>query len=135
MSVLAADLTSPKGELQTTWFADLSGSLAIWIPLGEAQAPVGATTAQADRITTAYAYWRAYSAKAAEMAGTPNKQNTAGVEFNEEYTKEQRAWFDGKAAEWLAEFNAAVSDATPSTVTVIDNAPRASFAQPIARSF
>lgn len=134
MPVVAADLTSPTGELQSAWFADLSAALAVWIPLGEAQAPVGATTEQADAITTAYTYARAYEAKLAEMAGTPNRQNTAGVEFNEEYTKEQRAWFADKAAYWRGQLSVALAAASPPAV-VIDSPPRSSFSQPIARSF
>ena len=134
MAVLAADLTSPKGELQSAWFGDLPAALAVWIPLGEAQAPAGATTEQADRVTTAYVYWRGFKDVLLRAAADPNSVSVDSGDISLSFTKDQRDRFAAEADSWRAELDAALADASP-VVTLIDNAPRASFSQPITRAF
>lgn len=141
MAILPADLMLPPagtGELDPAWWAPglLPTLLAVWIAAGEGQAPGGASGAQADAITTAYAYGTAYDAKVLQMAGTPGRENLAGTEFNSEFAKDQRDRFAERALYWWGQFSTAVADATPVVaVPAVDNAPRASYSQPIARSF
>lgn len=142
MPLLPAAFILPPGgtgELDPSWWGDgalVGDLLPAWIASGEGEVPAGAGSSAADAVVRAYVYGTAYDNKAGQLAGTPNKQNTAGVEFNEEYTKEQRAWFEAKAASWWTKFASAVAEATPVTpATVIDSPPRVSFAQPIMRAF
>lgn len=136
MAVLAADLTSPTGELQPAWFGDLPGALAVWIPLGEAQAPAGATTEQADRVTTAYAYWRGFKDVLLRAAGDPNSISLDSGDLSLAFSKDQRDRFAAEALRWETELDAAKADVSaPPPPVVIDNAPRASFSQPIVRAF
>lgn len=64
MAVTAGDLIYPTGELRPEWFP--GESLDVTLPewLDAASVPDAATGAQADEIRLAYAYWRAYDAKA-----------------------------------------------------------------------
>jgi hypothetical protein len=135
MPVVAADLTSPTGELQPTWFADLPAALAVWITLGEAQAPAGATTEQADRVTTAYAYVRGFEDVLLRAAGDPNSVSIDKGDISLSFSKDQRDRFAAKVAKWEAELAAAIGAIGEVAPVVIDNPPRASYSQRIVRSF
>lgn len=136
MAVVAADLTADKGELQPVWFGDLPAALAVWIPLGEAQVPVGATTAQADRVTTAYVYWRGFKDVYLRACGDPNSVSVDKGDVSLSFSKDQRDGLAKEAADWKAEFDAAVSDAAaPTPPAVVDNPPAVSYSQPIVRAF
>lgn len=134
MAVTAADLTSPTGELQAAWFSDLSAALAVWIPLGEAQVPAEATTEQADRVTTAYAYVRGFKDVFLRAAGDPNSVSFDKGDVSLSFTDGQRKIFQAQVALWEEELAAAIGEAGV-VVTFVDNAPRSSFSQPIVRGF
>lgn len=135
MAVTAADLTSPTGELQTAWFADLPAALAVWIPLGEASVPAGATTGQVDRVTRAYAYSRGFRDVLLRAAGDPNSVSIDKGDISVSFTKDQRDRFAVELAKWEAELSTAIAVVGAVAVTVVDNPPRASYSQPIVRSF
>jgi hypothetical protein len=135
VAVTAADLTAPNGELQSAWFGDLPAALAVWIPLGAAQAPAGATTAQADRVTTAYAYWRGFEDVLLRMSRDPNSVSIDKGDISASFSKDQRDRFALKADQWRAELDAAVAAVGEVVTVVIDNAPRASSSQQFVRSF
>lgn len=135
MAVLPADLTSPTGELQSAWFADLNAALAVWIPLGEAQAPTGATTEQADRVTTAYVYVRGFRDVLLRAAGDPNSVSIDKGDISLSFSKDQRDRFADELAKWEAELAAVIAEVGAVAPVVVDTPPRASFSQPIARAF
>lgn len=98
MSVTAADLTYPKGELQPTWFpdGDLAANLAIWL----AQVDTGDLTDSAaiDLATRAYVYLRAYTAIAGRLAATPTTEKTN--DYQTTIGQERIAYFARRAADW-----------------------------------
>lgn len=134
MAVIAADLTAPTGELQTAWFGDLPGDLAVWIPLGVAQVPSGATTEQADRVVTAYAYWRGFKDVLLRAAGDPNSLSIDKGDISISFTDGQRKIFAAQVTLWEDALNAAIGE-VEEPVAVIDNAPRVSYGQAVARAF
>lgn len=139
MAVTAADLTYPPtgtGELHPEWWPDgaLTGLLAVWIAAGAAQVPSGASGAQADRVTLSYAYWLAYADLVLTMATRPNTVSVDKGDVSVGWTDGQRKIIQAKVVFWLDEYSSALSDAVE-VVPVIDNAPRASFSQPIVRAF
>jgi len=138
MAVTSADLTYPPGgtgEIRPDWFSgeDLADLLAVWIAAGEALVPSGGTPEQSDRLVTAYAYWKAYDAKAALMAGAVNSLSIDGGDLAISYAKDQRDFFIGKASFWRLAYEAALAE--EESGVVIDNPPRSSYSQPIAFSF
>lgn len=135
MAVVAADLTAPKGELQTTWFTNLPASLAVWIPLGVALAPSGATTAQADRVTTAYVYWRGFSDVLLRMSGDPNSVSIDKGDISASFSKDQRDQFAAKVAEWRAAYEAAVAAVGEVAAVFANEPPRASSSIHFAQGF
>lgn len=136
MAVAAVDLTAPTGELQTAWFTtpSLATSAGIWIALGEAKVPEGATSGQADTVVTAYAYWRAFGDVLMRMARDPNSVSIDKGDISASFAADQRKYFAAKVAEWKTAFDTAVGEATVATL-VIDNAPRSSSSQQVVRSF
>lgn len=134
MAVLAADLTAPKGELQTAWFADLPGSLAVWIPLGVAQVPSGATTEQADRVTIAYAYWRGFEDVLLRASGDPNSLSIDKGDISLSFSKDQRDRFAEKRGEWKEAFVAALVIEEP-VADAASEVPRASASVRFTQSF
>jgi hypothetical protein len=133
VAVTAADLTSPTGELQTAWFSDLPGNLAIRIDQGEGWVPEDATLLQADAVVTAYVYVRGFRDVLLRAARDPNSISIDKGDISISFTDGQRKLFAEQVSKWEVEFDAAV--AATAVVTVVDAPPRASFAQPIVRSF
>lgn len=136
---VTADLTYPPtgtGELHPEWWPDgvLPGLLDVWIEAGVAQVPAGATVLQADRVTLTYAYWLAYADLVLTMATRPNSISVEKGDVAVGWTDGQRKIIQAKVTFWMDEYTMALSDATEA-MPVIDNAPRASFSQPILRAF
>ena len=123
MSVTAADLTAPTGELQSTWFTDLSGNLAIWLSQGEAWIPEGATQAQADAVVTAYGYVRGFRDVLLRAAKDPNSISLDKGDISLSFTDGQRKVLEAQVTRWEAAYDAAID--TGATATV-ENVPRAS---------
>ena len=135
MPVTAADLTADVGELQPSWFADLPAALEVWIPLGEAQVPAGATTEQADRVTRAYVYSRGFRDVLLRAAGDPNSLSIDKGDISVSFTKDQRDRFAVELAKWEAELSTAIAVVGAVAVAVVDNPPPVSYSQEIRRSF
>lgn len=105
MSVAASDLIYPVGEIEEEWFApeDVGANLTLWI--GQATVPDAATPEQADAITAAFAYVRAYDAKLMKLAATPDSANVDDLSAT---VKDSRVWFRAKRDAWQARLDAAV---------------------------
>ena len=133
MPIVASDLIYPVGEIRVEWFPgeDVPGNLTQWLADGAEEAPGSATTEQVDSLSRAFAYWRAYDAKTMLMAGTPDTAALSG-EMSATITQ-GRKYFQGKAAEWRAVFDALLSVAA--TVGASTSPPRASSTVPFAVVF
>lgn len=133
MSVTAADLTAPTGRLQSNWFVNLPGNLAIWLAQGAAWVPEDATSEQADAVVTAYGYVRGFEDVLLRSARDPNSLSIDKGDISISFTDGQRKIIQSWLAKWQAAFDAALEAVVPTPV--IDAAPRASYSQTIVRAF
>ncbi|HEU4588144.1 MAG TPA: hypothetical protein VFS11_05835 [Gemmatimonadales bacterium] len=115
-TVTAADLTSPTGELDRAVLfpadsaSDFAKRLNAYLADGERRATTAGVTAQAtfDAAVTAWAYHRAYDAKAQALYGLPATSEVAG-EGSAQYLVTQMNYYAQKAADKLAEYESATS--------------------------
>jgi hypothetical protein len=121
MAVTAADLTAPTGELQTAWFVNLPGNLAIWLAQGALWVPEGADSEKADAVVTAYVYLRGFRDVLLRAARDPNSLSIDKGDISISFTDGQRKLFAEQVDKWEAELSAATA-----VTAVIDNAPRPS---------
>lgn len=136
MAVTAADLTSPTGELRTDWFTDpdLPTAAGVWITLGEAQVPDGATGAQSDAVVTAYAYVRAYGDMLRRMAVDPNSISIEKGDIAVSFSGDQRALVNGWLTDWEDALATALADVDTEVIVTYDP-PRVSQSVRAAVSF
>jgi hypothetical protein len=81
MAVLPVDLILPTGNMPEDWHS--VESIQEWIALGVVTAPVESSEEQIDAITTAYAYYRGYRAKAAVLLGSPDSVTLPAVSVSQ----------------------------------------------------
>lgn len=118
MAVTPVDFILPPtgtGELDPAWWAAgalQADLLPVWIAAGEAAAPDGASTEQADAVTTAYAYGTAYDNKALAMSAAPNSVSVDKGEISAAWTDKQRERVAARAAYWWEKFATALAEAT-----------------------
>ena len=109
MTIAAADLKIPKGELQPVWFpdGDLDTSIAAWL----AEVDLGAISAgdDQDRATRAYCYARAYQTVAGRLASMPTTEKTNDLTTT--YDAGRISYFSQQATRWEAEYQAILAEA------------------------
>jgi hypothetical protein len=99
-------MTAPQGEIEPGLFPGLSdvqlaAQLQAYLDDGYVKS-FGST--DADDGALAWAYYRAYKARAAQLANTPTSVNIPG-EVSTTRTDGQREFFERAAARWLAVFD------------------------------
>lgn len=101
MAVEAADLELPTGYLPASWYEDVA--LTAWIAEGAVKAASITDAPTQDAAVRAWAYYRAYKAKVAEMIGRPTSISAAGISrtYNTQTGTDMRA----EAKYWLDIFN------------------------------
>lgn len=101
------DLIYPTGELQPGLFPDggLEEHLEAWIE------EAGSKTDD-DSPAAKYVYWRAYSAVAIRLAMTPNSESNDSqqTQRSKSWGKDRIEFFEKKAAEYKAAFDAEIAD-------------------------
>lgn len=122
MAVAAADLLSPNGEIEVSFFPGedetaVTGRLTAYISDGNAKA-ASLSGAEKDAAVTAWAYHRAYKAIYTKLLRNPSSWSLEG-EGSASISGEQIKAFGRLADDYLAVFNAAV------VVPVNANAPSA----------
>jgi hypothetical protein len=114
--LLKADqLIQPFGLLASDLFSndDPDGStvsrVRVWLPLGYAKASAISDTATKDKAAASYVYFRAFKAKADQLAAMEAESRSASG-TSSKWTKEQIAYFQSEAAKYKAQFDAYLED-------------------------
>ena len=125
VSVTSASILYPVGEIRPEWFSgeDLDASLSVWLNEGAAKVPTGAPSETADAIASAWCYYRAYRAKAAAMAASPDTVSIPDAPGRTLSTSRVN-FFRDRAAEWLSAFEAALASVTVVVQPAAAPAPR-----------
>lgn len=125
----AANLIYPTGEIRAAWFPDedLAGNLDAWIAEGYANAAARDITDDEDEddVARSFGYWRAYTAKAYQIAGTPD---SVKVEDLARTTSTGRAkFFLDRATYWRLQYEAFLAGAA-AEVSGVSVPPRSGYA-------
>jgi hypothetical protein len=124
-TVTAADLTSPAGELDRAILfpgdstGDFAKRLNAYLAQGATRANAAGVTTQTtfDAAVTAWAYHRAYDAKAQALYGLPSTSEVTG-EGSASFMVSQMSYYAQKAADKLAEYESAASVTASASNTV-----------------
>ena len=122
MTIIAADLKIPTGELQPAWFpdGDLDTSITAWL----AEVDLGAIAAgeDQDRATRAYCYARAYRTVAGRLASTPTTEKTNDLTTTIDAARVK--FFTDMADRWETAYQAILAEAP-----IVQTEPASSAAQ------
>ena len=132
MSVTAADLLSPSGDLVPSLFPSdstgaLTSRLTAYLAEGETKASGISDLADRDRATLHWGYYRAYKAVHVRMSGDPLTSGLASGLLTAGYSAAQIANFAALRDEHLDAFTAIVPT-DPDVAPTRSTAPRASSA-------
>lgn len=122
MAVAPADLTAPKGAVQSSFFPDddaaaLSARLQLWITEGTERAEDISDAEANDRAVAAWAYYRAFTEFADRISAAPKT-----VELRDQgsrtYGDPQFEYWQKRAQGYLAEFERLLVEAAQDAGTV-----------------
>jgi hypothetical protein len=123
--LLKADaLIQPKGLLASDLFSndDPDGNtisrVRVWLPLGYAEASGIDSAASQDKAAASYVYYRAFEAKANQLAAIEAESRSASG-TSSKWTKEQYGYYADLAAKHKSQFDAYLEDESGDMVVTI----------------
>jgi hypothetical protein len=130
MAVIPEDVRDPAGLLTDAMYpgladVDIDARVQVWIEQGEANvAALGLDSEDADAAVRAWVYYRAFTARAIELASMPASVSVPNEESTTR-TSDQRALFANLASEWLDSYQ---------TIVVVDVEDAGAFVPPTGSS-
>lgn len=115
MPVLPENVRSPEGHIVDAMFPgidtdDIDTRIQVWITQAETQLAsldLGLEASEEDAAVRAWVYYRAFSARAVELASMPSSISIPNEESTTR-TADQRALFERLADEWLDSYQGIV---------------------------
>jgi hypothetical protein len=124
VTLVAADLKTPKGELETFMFPDGSLDTRITAYLEEAEDKVAdLDSGLQDDAARAWVYYRAYKAVCARLGGTPSQVTLDSGKTEFRYSGEQLKEFQKQRDFYLVQFNGYFADSPVGVAVGSINSP------------